>query len=162
MLLIAEKGIGGGMCHPIYQYEKAHNKHKKDSDKNTKPPCLQYWDINNFYGWEMSQKLQVNNFEWIKDHPQFNEDFIKNYNKEDDEEYFFEADVSYTENYMNFIMIYHFYLSEWKLKKTKSFVANLHDKTEYIIHIRNSKQPLNNGLVLKKFIEWLKLIKMLD
>ena len=50
MLLIAEKGIGGGMCHPIYQYEKAHHKHMKDSDKNTKPPCLQYWDINNFYG----------------------------------------------------------------------------------------------------------------
>ena len=29
-------------------------------------------------------------------------------------------------------------------------VANLHDKTEYIIHIRKSKQELNHGLVLKK------------
>ena len=28
----------------------------------------------------MSQKLPVNNFGWIKDTFQFNEDFIKNYN----------------------------------------------------------------------------------
>ena len=27
--------------------------------------------------------------------------------------------------------------------------ANLHDKTEYVIHIRNLKQALNHGLVLK-------------
>ena len=39
---------------------------------------LQYWDVNNLYCWEMSQKLPVNNFEWIKDTSQFNEDFIKN------------------------------------------------------------------------------------
>ena len=43
----------------------------------------------------MSQKLSVNNFDWIKDIFQFNEDFIKNYNKETDEEYFFEVDVQY-------------------------------------------------------------------
>ena len=43
----------------------------------------------------MSQKLPVNNFDWIKDIYQFNEDFIKNYNKETDDEYFFEVDVQY-------------------------------------------------------------------
>ena len=42
----------------------------------------------------MSQKLPVNNFEWIKDTFQFNEDFIKkDYNEESDEGYFFEVDV---------------------------------------------------------------------
>ena len=29
-------------------------------------------------------------------------------------------------------------------------VANLYDKTEYVIHIRNLKQALNHGLILKK------------
>ena len=32
----------------------------------------------------------------------------------------------------------------------KKLVANLHDKTEYIIHIRNLKQGLNHGSVFKK------------
>ena len=50
---------------------------------------------------------------------------------------------------MNFIMIYHFYQKEWKLKKVKKLVTNLHDKTDYVIHIRNLKQALNYGLVLK-------------
>ena len=41
----------------------------------------------------MSQKLLVNKFEWIGNTSQFNEDFIKNYNKESDEKYFLEVDV---------------------------------------------------------------------
>ena len=58
----------------------------------------------------MSQKLPVNNFEWIKDTSQFNEDFPKNYNEESDEGYILEADVQYLEKCMKFIMIYPFYL----------------------------------------------------
>ena len=36
----------------------------------------------------MLQKLTENNFEWINDTSQFNEDFIKNYNEESDEGHF--------------------------------------------------------------------------
>ena len=39
-------------------------------------------------------------------------------------------------------------------------MVNMHDKTEYVVHIRNLKQALNHGLVLKKFIGLLVLIKM--
>ena len=34
MLLIIEKGIGGGMCHATLRYAKANNKYKKSYDKN--------------------------------------------------------------------------------------------------------------------------------
>ena len=37
-----------------------------------------------------------------------------------------------------------------KIEKVEKLVANLHVKTEYVIHIRNLKQALNHGLVLKK------------
>ena len=37
-----------------------------------------------------------------------------------------------------------------KIEKVEKLVANLHDKTDYVIHIRNVKQALNQGLVLKK------------
>ena len=36
-----------------------------------------------------------------------------------------------------------------RIEKVKKLVANIHDKTEYAIHMRNSKQPLHNGLILK-------------
>ena len=38
-----------------------------------------------------------------------------------------------------------------KTKKVEKLVANFHYKTEYVIRIRNLKQTLNHGLVLKKF-----------
>ena len=38
----------------------------KNYDKNKESLYLQYWDLNNLYGWAMSQKLPVNNFERIK------------------------------------------------------------------------------------------------
>ena len=37
-----------------------------------------------------------------------------------------------------------------KIEKIEKLVANLHDDTEYVIHIRNFKHALNNGLELKK------------
>ena len=41
----------------------------------------------------MSQMFPVNDFEWIKDTSEFNEDLIKNCNEESDEEYFLEVGV---------------------------------------------------------------------
>ena len=50
MLYMVEKGIRGGICHPIHQYKKANNKYMKDYDKNKEPSYVKYWDVNNFYG----------------------------------------------------------------------------------------------------------------
>ena len=69
----------------------------KNYDKYKEQSYLQYWDANNLYGWAMFQKLPVNNFEWIKDIYQFNEDFLKNYNEESDEGHFIEVNVQYFE-----------------------------------------------------------------
>ena len=77
MLLMVEKGIRGGTYHSIYRCGIAYSKYMKDYDKNKESLYIQYWDVNNLYGWAMSQKFPVNNFEWIKYTSQFNEDFIK-------------------------------------------------------------------------------------
>ena len=66
MLLVVEKYIRGEICHSIYRYAKANNKYMKAYDENKELPYFQYWDVNNLYGWAMSQKVPINNFEWIK------------------------------------------------------------------------------------------------
>ena len=38
----------------------------KNFDKNVQSSYLVYLDANNLYGWVMSQKLPVNDFEWIE------------------------------------------------------------------------------------------------
>ena len=118
-LLIVEKGIRGGICHCIYQHAKANNKYMKDYDKNKGSSYLQYYDINNLYGWTMSQKLPGNNFEWIEDTSQFNEDFIKAITKKVLKDIFSKLMFNILKNYMNFVMIHHFYLKKCRLKKSE-------------------------------------------
>ena len=98
----------------------------------------------------MLQKLPVNNFEWIKDTSQFIEDFIKNYNEESDEGYLLEADLQYLEKLHELHNYLPFLPKRMKIEKIENLVAILHDKTEYILHIRNLKQTLNHTSVLKK------------
>ena len=60
----------------------------------------------------MTQKLTVTGFDWIEDTFQFNEDFIKSYNEENDEGYFLKVHVQSPEIYLIFTMIYLFCLKE--------------------------------------------------
>ena len=112
----------------------------KDYNKNKESSYLKYWDVNNLYGWAMSQKLPVNKFEWIEDTSQFNEDFIKTYNKESNEGYFLDVDVQYPEKLNKRHNDLPFLPERMKLEKVKKLVPNLYDETESVIHIKNLKQ----------------------
>ena len=41
-----------------------------------------------------------------------------------------------------------------KIKKYNKLVCNIHDKENYVVHIRALKQVLNHGLILKKYINY--------
>ena len=75
----------------------------KDYDKNKDSSYLKfkYSNINILYGWTLLQKLLVNDFEWVEDISEFNENFIKSYNEESDQGYFFEVDIQYPKNLHN-------------------------------------------------------------
>ena len=62
MLLKIEKSIGDAIWHAIHRFVKANNKYMKYYDKSRESTYLKYWDINNLYGWGMSQNLTVNGF----------------------------------------------------------------------------------------------------
>lgn len=58
MYLMIEKGMRGGYssCGSI-RYAKANNKNLHDYDKTKPTSFIMYEDMNNLYGWAMSQKL---------------------------------------------------------------------------------------------------------
>ena len=76
--------------------------------------------------------------------------FHKNYNEESDERYFLEVHVQYLEKLHGFHNDLPFLPEKIIIEKVEKLVANLYGKTEYVIHIRNFKQELNHGIVLKK------------
>ena len=108
----------------------------------------------------MSQNLPVNNFEWIKDTSQFNEGFVKNYNEESGIGSFLQFHVQYSEQLHEFHNHLPLLPERMKIEILEKLVADLHDKPEYVVHIRNLKKTLNHGLVLEKVHRQLSLIKM--
>ena len=62
----------------------------------------------------------------------------------------FEVNVQYPESLFNP------YNERTKIEKTETLVGNLHDKERYAIRIRNLRQALNHGLVLKKVHRFIK------
>ena len=97
----------------------------KDYDKNKEPSYLQYWDVKNLYGWTIPQKFSVNNFEWINNTSQFNEDFIKNFNEESDERYFLEVHVQYLGKLHELYNDVPFLPERMKMEKIEKLVAQL-------------------------------------
>ena len=75
---------------------------------------------------------------------------MKNYKEESGEGYFLEVDVQYLEKLHELQNDLPFLPERMKIQIVKKLVANLLDKTEYVIHIWNLKQALNHRLVLKK------------
>ena len=72
----------------------------------------------------MSQKLPLNNFEWIKDTSQVNEDFIRNYNEESNEGYFLEADFQHPTNLHNLHNDLQFLSEIMKIRRVEKLVTN--------------------------------------
>ena len=70
--------------------------------------------------------------------------------KKSDEGYFLVVYVQYLDKLREIHNDLSFLPKRMTIEKIEKFVANLHDKTEYAIHIRNLKQALNLRLVFKK------------
>ena len=62
MLLMVEKGINRGIYHSTYYHTKTNNKYMKKYDENKESSYLQYWVVNNLYGWAMQYTLPVNKY----------------------------------------------------------------------------------------------------
>ena len=121
----------------INRCAKANNKCMKYYDLNKESSYQKYWDVNNLYNWEMSQKLPVKGCKWVEDLSKFDEAFIKSYNEKSKEGCFLEVDIRYPKKLRKLHNDLPFLPERMKIEKFKKLVASLHDKNEHVIHIKN-------------------------
>ena len=126
----------------------------KNYNNNEESFYIQYLDANNLCGWAMSKKLPVNGFKWIDNNetaePVINEDFIKDYDENNDKGYIFEVDAKYPKKLHKLHSDLPFLSERMEINTCKKLVCNLYNKKKYIAHINTLKQALNHGLKLKK------------
>ena len=122
----------------------------KNYDESKESSYIQYLDANNLYGWAMSQKLPVNSFKLLEDTSEINEEFIKNYDENNDKGYILEVDVKYPKKLHDIHSDLPFLPKRMKIYKCKKLVCNLLNENKYVVHIKSLKQALNHGLKFKK------------
>lgn len=148
--LFLENGIRGGICHSVKRYVKANipNIENINYEPNKPITWLAYLDCVNLYGKSMLSALPHKNFEW------FNDLSIDITQIDDDAPYGYilEVDVIYPkqlhDNHNDFP-----FLPENKCppnSKVKKLITTLESKFNYVVHYRNLKQAIANGLKVKK------------
>lgn len=161
MFLFVERGIRGGLSQ-VCGKRRAHvnNKYLSNYDRTKPENYLMYFDVNNQYGWAMSQCLPYGGFQWTDtniDVTQVADDAPEGYILEVDLEYPRELhdkhkDLPFCPEHYNSKTQTPCYGSQQNAK----LMATLHPKKKYIIHYRNLKQALRNGLILTKIHRVLK------
>ena len=69
--LFIEKGLRGGVSYIAKRYPKASKKYRNDYDPKKSSTFITYLDMNNLYGWPMSEYLPYEGFEWLKNVDEF-------------------------------------------------------------------------------------------
>ena len=64
--LFIEKGLRRGISYMVKRCAKANNKYMHDYDPKKRSTFISYFDMNNLYGWTMSEYLPYERFKWLK------------------------------------------------------------------------------------------------
>ena len=153
MLLFVERGIRGGLSQCSHRYVRANNKHLPAGmyDESKSSTYLMYFDVNNLYGWAMSQAMPKGGFRWLDDATVAALDVSSLPDGEDSEEsegYLLEVDIEYPKE----IHDAHADLPFCPVRehaqggKQTKLLATLDDKERYVIHYRYLKQCVRHGL----------------
>jgi len=148
MLLFVERGIRGGLSQCTNRYSKANNKYTTDYDSNQDSTYLMYYDVNNQYGWAMSQYLPFGGFKWVQD---MNFD-VNKIADDSTKGYILEVDIDYpnelhdAHNDLPFCPEHQCSAGSKQVK----LMATLYNKKNYVIHYRNLKLAIRYGLKISK------------
>ena len=163
----------GGISYIAKRYAKANNKYMNDYDPKKQSTFISYLDMNNLYGWAMSEYLPYEGFKWLKNVDKFD---VMSINEKSPIGYFLEVDLEYPDelhelhndyplgpeklavssdmlsNYCKKIADKY----EIKVSDVKKLIPNLGNKTNYVVHYRNLQLYLSLGMKLTKIYRVLK------
>ena len=183
MILMVEKGIRGGISCAMTRHVQANNKFSENYDVTSPSSFITYLDVNNLYGYALSDTLPMSGFEWVPEH--LHAMIIEKIMREthgSDEGYILEVDLDYPETLHDLhndyplapegVEIVNQELSPYqkdlivklahagiKRYTTKKLIPNLMKKSNYVIHARNLQFYLTQGLKLLKIHRILKFIQ---
>ena len=90
--LFIEKGLRGGISYLPRRYAKANNKYTNDYEPKKPSTFITYLDMNNLYGWAMSEYLPYERFKWLKNVDGFD---MMSVSEKSPVGYFLEVDLEY-------------------------------------------------------------------
>ena len=141
-----------------------------DYDPKKHSTFISYLDMNNLYGWEMSEYLPYEGLEWLKNVDEFD---VMSISEKSPIGYFLEVDLEYPDelhelhndyplapeklavssdmlsNYCKKIADKY----EIKVGDAKRLISDLGNKTNYVVHYRNLQLYLSLGMKLIKINE---------
>ena len=171
--LIIEKGFRGGISYIAKKYAKGNNNYINDYDPKKPSTFITYLDMNNLYGWAMSEYLPYVGFKRLKNVDQFD---VISINEKSPIGFIFEVDLEYQdelhESHNDYplapekLAIPYEMLSGYckkiadkygvKCDDVKKLIPNLGHKTNNVLHYRDLQLYLSLGTKLTKIHRVLK------
>lgn len=141
-----ERGIRGGQSVIFKKYCEANNKYMITYDENKISTYIIYIDANNLYGEAMSHKIPYKGFKW---NTQLTLEDVMNYNEEtSDIGYVLEVNLKYPAELHDKHNDYPLAPERLTINKNEKLCGTFMDKNNYIVHIKNLKFYLEQGMEL--------------
>lgn len=155
-LMFVERGLRGGITQCSKRNCVANNKYmESEYDPNKPSNYMLYLDVNNLYGWSMTQSLPLSKYEWVEDDLSDTEKIkhqIMNTADDSDIGCLLEVDLEYPKELHDLHNDYPFCAEHMTIgdSKQSKLVLTIGAKKNYVIHYRMLKLALKHGLKLKK------------
>ena len=151
MLMMIERGIRGGITHISKRYAEANNKYMKNYNPDVKSTFIQYLDVNNLYGWAMSQKLPTHGFKWMSNitKEQVMEILEKSNHSMSNtgkKGYIFEVDLEYPNHLWDSHNDYPLAPELMKVNGVEKLICHFKPRKNYVVHYRTLRQCLELGM----------------
>ena len=175
MHLFIEKGMRGGISYIAKRHSRANNKYMKCYDSSKESKYIICLDVNNLYGWAMSQYSPYIGFEWLNQ-KEISDFCLDSISKNSSIGYILEVDLEYPcelhelqNDYplapekhkisQSMLSNYCFNIANKygiKIGGVNKLAPNLDNKSKYVVHYRNLQLYLALGIKLTKVYKILK------